>query len=83
MSFLLGKERECICSRVAHYYAADLFVPILDRGRNAKEREIGFLPCTVYMCKPYYHYLFFKVIRIAAEILLNSNNIICNLLLIA
>ena len=26
---------------VAPDYAADLFVPILDRGRNAKEREFG------------------------------------------
>ena len=31
----------CICLRVAPDYAADLSVPILDRGRNAKEREIG------------------------------------------
>ena len=28
---------------IAPDYAADLYVPILDRGRNAKEREIGHL----------------------------------------
>ena len=33
--FDLGKKRECICRRVAPDYAADLSVPILDRGRNA------------------------------------------------
>ena len=38
--FELGKYRECIFRRVARYYAADLAVLILDRGRNAKEREI-------------------------------------------
>ena len=32
---------ECICFRIAPDYAADLFVPILDRGRNPKEMEIG------------------------------------------
>ena len=39
----LGKytQRECICDRVAPDYAADLYVPILDRFQNAKEREIG------------------------------------------
>ena len=39
--FELGKKRECICRRDAPYHAADLSVPVLDRGRNAKEREIG------------------------------------------
>ena len=36
-----GTKRECICRRVAPDYAAHLSVPILDRGRKAKEREIG------------------------------------------
>ena len=39
--FELGIQRECICPRVAPDYAADLSVPILGRGQNAKEREIG------------------------------------------
>ena len=26
---------------IAPDYAADLFIPIMERGRNAKEREIG------------------------------------------
>ena len=30
-----------MCRRVTPDYAADLFVPILDRGRNAKEWEIS------------------------------------------
>ena len=34
-------SNECIRQRVAPDYAADLSVPILDRGQNAKEREIG------------------------------------------
>ena len=29
------------CRRIAPDYAAELSVPILDHGRNAKEREIG------------------------------------------
>ena len=32
---------QCICRRIAPDYAADLFVPTLDRGRNPKEMEIG------------------------------------------
>ena len=36
------------CSRVAPDYAAALSLPILDRGRNAREREIG--SSTVYTC---------------------------------
>jgi hypothetical protein len=48
----LGKYRECICRRVAPKYAADLSVPILDRGRKAKEMEIG--SSTMYMCRPNY-----------------------------
>ena len=39
--FELGKKRECIFRRVAPDYATDLSVPILDRGRDAKKREIG------------------------------------------
>ena len=39
----LGKQLECICVRVLPDYAADLSVPIWDRGRNAKEREIVLL----------------------------------------
>ena len=39
-------------------YAADLFVPILDRGGNAKGRAIGsstiYIVRTVYMCRPNY-----------------------------
>jgi hypothetical protein len=35
---------------VAPDYAVDLSVPILDRGRNAKEREIG----SSTMCRPNY-----------------------------
>ena len=34
--FQLGKQRECICRRVAPDYDADLSVQILDRGRKAK-----------------------------------------------
>ena len=45
-------ERECICRRVAPDYAADLSVPILDCGRNAKERDIG--SSTVNMSRPHY-----------------------------
>ena len=33
--FELGKLGDSICRRVAPDYAADLSVPILDRGRNA------------------------------------------------
>ena len=32
---------EGICHGVAPVYAEDLSVPILDRGRNSKERESG------------------------------------------
>ena len=38
IEFELGRLRECICRRVEPDYAADLSVPILDRGRNAKRR---------------------------------------------
>ena len=53
------KERECICRRVAPDYAADLSVPILDRGRNAKGREIG----SSTMCRPNYNYLLLFIYR--------------------
>ena len=33
--------KQCICHRVAPGYAADLPLPILDRGRNTKERVMG------------------------------------------
>ena len=48
---ILSMNNTCICRRVAPDYAADLSVPILDRGRNAKEREIGFST----MCRPNYY----------------------------
>ena len=54
--FELGNHCECICRRVAPDYAADLSVPILDRGRNAKEREIG----SSTMCRPNYYKLLYK-----------------------
>ena len=47
--FELGKLRECICRRVAPDYAADLSVPIFDRGQNAKQREIGSLLFNYFM----------------------------------
>ena len=48
------------CRRVAPDYASDLSVPILDRGRNAKEREIG----SSTMCRPnYYNYYIFNVFK--------------------
>ena len=37
----LSKYRECICRRIAPAYAANLCASILNRGRNAKEREIS------------------------------------------
>ena len=39
--FELGKQHDCICRMVAPDYSADLSIPILNHGRNAKEREIG------------------------------------------
>ena len=42
--------------RVAPNYAADLSVPMLDRGGNAKERKIG--SSTMYTVPNYYYYLF-------------------------
>ena len=39
--FQLGKYCECKCRRIAPDYATDLSIPILDRGQDAKEREIG------------------------------------------
>ena len=44
----------CICRRVAPDYAADFSVPILDHGRNAKERKIG----SSTMCRPNYYYYY-------------------------
>ena len=57
----------CICHRVAPDYAADLSVPNLDRGRNAKEREIGFLIMytTVYIGRPTKKYYYLKLIKIS------------------
>ena len=45
------------CRRVAPEYAADLSVPILDRGRNAKERKIG----SSTMCRSSYYKLLYKL----------------------
>ena len=45
--FVLGKQRECICLRVAPDYAADLFLPIFDVVETQKEREI--VSSTIYI----------------------------------
>ena len=44
-----------MCHRVAPDYAADISVPKLNRGRNAKERELYHVHCTVYMYRTNYH----------------------------
>ena len=47
----LSQVDECICRRVAPDYAADLYVPILDRGRNAirkGDRLLDHVHCTLY-----------------------------------
>ena len=61
--FELGKQRECIYRRVAPDYAADLSVPILDRGRNAKEREIG----SSTMCRPNYK-KYYNIIHVCIDL---------------
>ena len=51
---------------VALDYAADLSVPILDRGRNARkkgDRLLYHVP-TVYMCRPNYYKIIDKKLRI-------------------
>ena len=53
-------------SRVAPDYAADLSVPILDRGRNAKEKEIG----SSTMCRPNYLYIIWVAGRDINDLLL-------------
>ena len=48
----------CICRRVSPDYAADLSVPIMDRGRNGKIKRLldhVHCKCTVYICLPNYH----------------------------
>ena len=45
---------------VAPDYAADLSGPILDRGRNAKEKKIGYST----MCRPNYLLSLLKFISI-------------------
>ena len=55
---LCDAPRECTYRRVALDYAADLSVPILDRGRNAKrkgDRLLNHVHCTVYMNRPNYY----------------------------
>ena len=65
------------CHRVAPGYAADLFVPILDRGRNAKRKGDRLLDhvqcarkkhpivhCTVYMCRPNFDKLLFLLTKV-------------------
>ena len=50
---LCDAPRECTCRRVALDYAANLSVPILDRGRNAKRKGDRLLDCVqcMYMCR--------------------------------
>ena len=40
---------QCDAPHIMPDYAADLSVPILDRGRNAKEREIGSSTILLYI----------------------------------
>ena len=54
LDICITKRYFLIDQQIAPGYAADLSVPILDRGRNAKEREIG----SSTMCRPNYYYLF-------------------------